>query len=550
LHPSTLAKRGIVLLLPVIVIFYLYGLGQFPFVGPDEPRYAQVAREMLLRHDLVTPTLGGYPWFEKPALLYWLMIASCKIFGVSEWAARLPSAVSGLLTIAAVYCISRRGLREEAGGAFAFWSTLAAATMLGVVVFSRAASFDIILTMATTWSLAFYLLYEIESRAKLRQACLVGFYAFIGVSLLGKGLVGIVIPIGVVMVYQLFCRQLPDRKTVLSLFWGIPLALLVAASWYGPVIARNGWPFIDQFFIQHHFARYVSNKYHHSQRLYFYLGIIPLLALPWTAFLGDGCWRALRNVTGGPTATAGKRDQLDDKLMPFALAWLLFPLAFFSLANSKLPGYILPVLPACALLVAASLSRHSEATVSSWTSKITAALFLIGSVGAPAYALGGGELALGYAVALAVPLGLAGVLGFVMWRRPEVTIMLFASATLIAAVVALQWVAPRAAEQETTKHLLQLADARGYSHALVYGLQRDDRTPEFYAAGRVAYGADGEAIMYQEPFLAIRESKNRNLAVLVFVPVSKVDEITGSPGAQTEVIGNNGRNALVAVKAY
>ena len=86
MHPSALAKRLYILLFIAIVALYLYGLGSLPLLGPDEPRYAQVAREMFLRGDWVTPTLGGHTWFEKPALLYWLMIASYKIFGVSELA--------------------------------------------------------------------------------------------------------------------------------------------------------------------------------------------------------------------------------------------------------------------------------------------------------------------------------------------------------------------------------------------------------------------------------------------------------------------------------
>ena len=94
---STLAKRGSLILFLHRCGIYLYGLGHLPLLGPDEPRYAQIGREMFLRGDLITPTLGGHPWFEKPALLYWLMIASYKIFGVSEWSARLPAAVAGLL---------------------------------------------------------------------------------------------------------------------------------------------------------------------------------------------------------------------------------------------------------------------------------------------------------------------------------------------------------------------------------------------------------------------------------------------------------------------
>ena len=100
-----LAKRVWSFLFLAIAAFYLYGLGAAPLVGPDEPRYAQVAREMLARHDLITPTLGGLPWFEKPPLLYWMMMASYRVFGVSEFSARLGPAICGLLTAVFVYWI-------------------------------------------------------------------------------------------------------------------------------------------------------------------------------------------------------------------------------------------------------------------------------------------------------------------------------------------------------------------------------------------------------------------------------------------------------------
>ncbi|MFN2517400.1 MAG: ArnT family glycosyltransferase, partial [Pyrinomonadaceae bacterium] len=182
--------------------------------------------------DLITPTLGGHLWFEKPVLLYWMMIGSFKLFGVSEWSARFPAAFSGLLTIIAVFCVGSRAERNSSGEqarGMGFYSALAAATTLGVVVFSRAASFDIILTMTTTWALAFFIIYELEENAQHRLGLLVGFYIFVGLSLLAKGLVGIVIPIGVVGAYYLFRRRLPERNTSLSLFWGIPLTLAIAA---------------------------------------------------------------------------------------------------------------------------------------------------------------------------------------------------------------------------------------------------------------------------------------------------------------------------------
>ena len=200
LQPSTLAKRLWFLLFAVIGISYLYGLGHFPFVGPDEPRYAEVAREMFLRHDLVTPTLGGHPWFEKPALLYWMMIAGFSLFGVSEWAARLGPSISGLLTVVALYCLARRIEIEQSRETDpdkdhppalfgkARFSALVAASSGGLIAFSRGASFDILITMSITFALGCFLASELIKAEKERRWLLVGFWCSIGLSLLAKGL--------------------------------------------------------------------------------------------------------------------------------------------------------------------------------------------------------------------------------------------------------------------------------------------------------------------------------------------------------------------------
>lgn len=552
MHRSTLAKRGTVFLFLVLIVFYLYGLGHFPLLGPDEPRYAQVAREMLLGHDLITPTLGGHTWFEKPALLYWMMIVSFKLFGVSEWSARLPGALSGILTVLGVFIVGRRVSNsgsEVDPHEYGFCSTLAAATTLGIVVFSRAASFDIVLTMTTTWALSFYLLHECEHKKQLRIAYLVGFYAFVGLSLLAKGLLGIVIPAGVVGLYYVFCRSRPRGATLVSLLWGTPLALLISATWYAPVIARNGWPFIDQFFIQHHFARYVSDKYHHSEPFYYYLLVVPLLALPWTSFLVDGLLQFkswLRRVSSGTTNESG--DCLP-KILIFAFAWFLFPLVFFSFSGSKLPGYILPMLPAAALIVGERLWRFSsEAKVRRAAIRTTAILYLIFSIGVLAYQRRTGAVPFSSALVIVAPLLVAGIFSLLMPRLRNASVLLLGGATMAVVVLALNFLGPAAADFESSKRLLQLADARGYSRAAIFGMQRSDRTPEFYAAGRVVYGADGEPIMYEGPGQLVEECARRKDPVLVFVPIGEVSQLTGTPRLHTEVIGNNARYAIVAVR--
>jgi 4-amino-4-deoxy-L-arabinose transferase-like glycosyltransferase len=476
LQPSTLAKRVYILLFIIVTGFYLFGLGKLPLLGPDEPRYAQVAREMFLSGDLITPTLGGHTWFEKPALLYWMIVASFKVFGVNEWSARLGPAVCGLLTIVAVWLIGRRvdRLSEETRG-YEFWSVVVTATCLGLIVFSRAASFDVVITMTTTWSLAFFLLHELSDRARSRRLFLPGFYVFVGLSLLAKGLVGIVVPFGAVGLYYLFRRSLPERSVLLSLIWGVPLAIAVSAVWYGPVIAKHGWTFVDEFFVQHHFARFVSNKYHHPQPLYFYPIIILMLSLPWTPYLLAALVKARnwrwRDNDGLTT------------LRIFSLAWLVLPIVFFSFSGSKLPGYILPSLPAAALLVSDRLRlvRNTK------------------------------------------------------WP------LLIACATVGLVLIVMTWFAAPVANRESVRDLLALADTRGYANAPVLAQRSDDRSAEFYAYGRVVYDANGEVVTFDE--ISLEQARARAGKFLVLIPVDYVENFRGSP--RIEVIGDNGRMAIL-----
>jgi 4-amino-4-deoxy-L-arabinose transferase-like glycosyltransferase len=184
--------------------------------------------------------------------------------------------------------------------------------------------------MTTAWALAFFLLHEFQSNPKRQTAFLSGFYVLIGISLLAKGLVGIVIPAGVVGLYFLLERRLPRRSTLMSVVWGVPLALIVASvCMYGHPATRLALHRSVSLFSTTS-RGYVSNKYHHRAAFYYYLLILPLLALPWTAFFIDALAQARRWLTSRPE---GGEDRVRS-LMVFALAWILFPLIFFSASSS------------------------------------------------------------------------------------------------------------------------------------------------------------------------------------------------------------------------
>jgi 4-amino-4-deoxy-L-arabinose transferase-like glycosyltransferase len=537
---STIAKPVNLTLFLVIIGFYVYELGHLPFVGPDEARYAQVAREMFLRSDLITPTLGGHLWFEKPALLYWLMIGSYKIFGVSEWSARLGPAICGLLTIFAVFWLGSRTPDSERAMDSGFCSALILATCLGFIVFSRAASFDIVITMTITWALSFLIASETESDARKRRRLLAGFYAFVGLSLLAKGLIGLVIPMGVVAAYFILRGKAPTRLVWTSLMWGLPLSLVVAGTWYGPMFLKHGAHFFDQFIVQHHFARYLSNTYHHPAPIYYYFVILILLALPWTAFIIDGLVHVRRWLW--------KADDQLTRMRTFALVWILLPLIFFSFSNSKLPGYILPVLPAMALIAGERLSLMlSEVRHNKWAIRTTGLLCVILAAAAVIYSARTGDFPVKLALAITAPLVVAGMIALLPLRRPVMQMLLVAIATGCVTIAALHLAAPTFAAHDSAKFLLEMADAKGYSQTPIYGLQRDDRTPEYYAAGRVTYGADGEPVMYVGLEQVGNEVIRRGRPVLVFVPKQDADLFASQKAVRTDVIGNNGRHALIAV---
>jgi len=544
--PTTkLAKHGWKLLFLAIAAFYLFGLGALPLVGPDEPRYAEVAREMSARHDLITPTLGGHPWFEKPPLLYWLMVGSYRVFGINEYAARLGPAICGLLTAVFVFRLGRIVERTkpaaEPGNAkhLGEWSALAYLSSFGAIAFSRAASFDIVLTMTLTGALFGFFVWDIANpNSRNRQWLLVAFYFFVGLSLLAKGLVGIILPFGIIAVTHMIRREWPKKTFLLSLLWGVPIALIVAASWYGPMMYRHGWTFIDQFIVQHHFARFLSNKYHHPQPFYFYLPVILLMVLPWAA----GLIAAL---------AAGRRwnwrgDGAIDLVRVFAVVWVVVPLVFFSVSKSKIPGYVLPVLPATALLIGERINCFVQSNRGQRVIRLTAAVILIGVAAGVWYSVR----------EIAAPLWLITVVGgavvivavvAIIAPRPRIAFLLFAAIPFVIGVCALK-PAATVANTDSVRDLIRAADARGYSSAPVFYLLFADRSAEFYASGRLAYDTTGEPMRFegaQDVGAAIREKGGSGI---VLIETRWEKQLTDYRAVAAEKLADNGWISIFAVR--
>ncbi|HXT61523.1 MAG TPA: glycosyltransferase family 39 protein [Pyrinomonadaceae bacterium] len=544
--PTTkLSKHASKLIFLVIAAFYLLGLGALPLVGPDEPRYAEVAREMFVRRDFITPTLGAHPWFEKPALLYWLMIASYRVLGVNEYAARLAPALCGLVTGAFVFWLGKtvdqsKQTESEKPCHLGEWSALVFLSSLGAMAFSRAASFDIVLTMTLTGALCCFIVWHIyASQGRTAPSLLAAFYVFVGLSLLAKGLVGVVLPFAIITLYFAFRREWPRKQLFASFLWGVPLALIVAASWYGPMLYRHGWTFIDQFIIQHHFARFLSNKYHHPQPIYFYVPIVLLMVLPWTVVLIAGLASSRR--------WSWREDDATNRLRVFALVWIVVPIVFFSLSKSKIPGYVLPVLPAAAILIGERITCFLKAHRGQRATRVTGALLLIGAAVGVWYSVRE-AIAPNWLIGTAAAVVCLVALFAIIAGRVRAAFVLFAAIPFVIGLCAFK-PAKAVASRDSVRDLMQAADAKGYSSTPVFYLLCDDRSAEFYASGRLAYDPTGEPTRFdgaQDVAAAIHQKGGTGL---VLIETRWEKQLTDYRAVQAEKIGENGWISIFAVSA-
>jgi 4-amino-4-deoxy-L-arabinose transferase-like glycosyltransferase len=345
-QPTNPQIRIYALLAASCVFLFFYGLGTFGLIGADEPRYAQIAREMLNRHDWVTPTLQGQPWLEKPVLYYWQAMLSFRIAGVTDEAARIPSALDAAILIAAIYFFLRRFRPgSELDGA------LIAASCAGVIGFARAAATD--MPLAATFAIAllcWYAWYETHASGSSRgRFYLAGFYLFLALGTLAKGPVA---PALAAVIISIFIALKRDWRALPHILWipGIGLYLLVMLPWYIAVQLRNP-QFFRFFILEHNLARFSQDIYHHRQPVWFYLPVFLLAMMPWTLVLVAAVVERVRaiwsqGIKAFSTSTA------EDSWQLFLLLWMSVPIVFFSASHSKLPGYIMPAVPAGALLIA------------------------------------------------------------------------------------------------------------------------------------------------------------------------------------------------------
>jgi len=435
LGPRSLGEGGLVL--PIVVlasIVFLTGLGRLPLFGRDEALYAEAAREMQASGDWITPRVNGAFFFEKPPLLYWLDALAYSALGPTPLAARLPAALLGVLAIALTVGVTSRVWGRRAG----VLAGMMLVTCPLVVMVARMGIMDMPLTLLITASMLLYARW----RRNGGLAPALGFGLLVGLAILLKGLAGGLAP-AIAIVHSLVYRPTSLRRalssrsgcaiapspraergrggevsnarvTPPSVALALIVAILVAAPWFIAMAHLHGESYTAVFFIREHLVRMARPMQGHGGPVYYYLALIAFAFFPWVTFLPGALARRPPKTDGvtveswspggqppdppspdlerGPGGEADKPDQrttvrpeTDEQAFwrGLCLVWFLVVLVPFSLVSTKLPGYIMPLFPPMAMLVAAELDRRLEAPGRApWVAAIIGAVVLAGAFAA------------------------------------------------------------------------------------------------------------------------------------------------------------------------
>lgn len=530
-------RTELLLLIAFCGFLFFYGLGAFGLLGADEPRYAQIAREMLDRSDWITPVLNGKPWLEKPPLYYWQAMLSYRVGrallpatdGVNDQTARFPDAIDAVLMIAAIYFFLRRFRPgTELDGA------LITASCAGVIGFAHAAATD--MPLAATFTIAllsWYAWYESRQRSALAI-----FYLFLALGTLAKGPVA---PALAAVIVVIFAAAKRDRHIILNTLWlpGILLFLVVALPWYVAVQMRNP-EFFRFFILEHNLARFSTNVYHHPEPFWFFLPVFLLAVLPWTVWLIAAVVERARQMWAeGWEAFASP----EDSWALFLLIWMFVPVLFFSASRSKLPGYILPAVPAAALLVTDYLAARREKEIRlSWplaaAHGVLCGLLVFGALSAVSVAATH-HLAPGswtyVAATIALVIALAITIALVTNAGPR----LMRSATMIAVIVSvaavIRFAAPAIDATQSARPVAQTI--RAFSREPVpVALYRVNRIKQYgleFYLNRPAQSYDNGSIPAEAHVVVAGQGTQSQVAQLV--PGRRVSYLTSIPAQKLDL---------------
>lgn len=327
-------KRLRALLLLLLLGFNLfYGLGGIPLLDPDEPVYAETAREMIEFSDYLSPRIFNDFWYDKPPMYYWLVAGTFNLFGINDFAARFPSALMGVATVIMFYYAVKRLFDEDTG----FWAALVLGTSLEFFYLGKAAVTDMTLLFFMTGAILSFL----NDKFLLM-------YALMGFATVTKGPIGLVFPGAIIFLYFLVSGEWRTLKRM-HIPWGVFIYLLVAGPWYYFMYQIHGQIFIDTFFGFHNMTRFTTAEHPDRVLWYYYIPVLLVGLFPWTGMLFDAVKKSITESSGD-----------NFKNLMFMHIWWIFVFLFFSISKTKLVSYIFPLFPPLAIIIAWNIVRISR----------------------------------------------------------------------------------------------------------------------------------------------------------------------------------------------
>lgn len=343
---NTTNLKEFFLLFIFIGALFFAKLGSYPLNVPDGARYAEIPREMVATGDYITPHLNGIKYFEKPPLFYWLQAASIKIFGVNDFAVSFMSALIALWCCFLVRKLAYKAFNTEGIVANGLFASVILATSMLFFTITRIVTLDMAFTAFLTASLMHFLLGIKEETQKKRNRHMWAVYFFAGLSVMTKGLIGIIFPLAIIFFWVLIFNEWRNLKTY-CIFSGLLLLIAVAAPWHILVQLKNP-EFFHFYFLDQQFLRYFTPSAHRGQPFWFMPVFFLVMFLPWIFFLPQ----AIKNIF------TKKHEVMYRKCAVFLILWVAVIYIFYSFSDSKLIPYLLPMLPPMAILVGNYFAEH------------------------------------------------------------------------------------------------------------------------------------------------------------------------------------------------
>ena len=357
-RPVLAVMLSILWLTIVAGIAFFWHLGNFSLIDETEPLFAEASRQMYVTGDWITPYFNGETRFDKPALIYWFQAIAYMIFGVNEWAVRLPSAIAafGLISLAFYSLYSYQAKTDDLEGVYRpsrRWLTagLGAAVIAlnpQMIAWGRQGVSDMLLNGCMTSALlCFFQGYAQPPESTVKARWYFAFYVLIGLAILTKGPVGIVLPGFIILLFLVYLGSFWQIVREIKLIRGMLVICAVSLPWYVLVTWRNGWNFIDSFFGLHNVERFTEVVNGHSAPWFFYFIVVAVGFAPYSVYLPVAMLRLKFWQRKSWIST-----QRSQQLGLFALCWFVGVFSFFTIAVTKLPSYVLPLMPAAGILIA------------------------------------------------------------------------------------------------------------------------------------------------------------------------------------------------------